>query len=183
MRHSRWYDFQGHPRSGSRSGDDLSPLSGLFFIHLPSPTSPFKSVRGLRSGGACSLIVRQCEASCMQQKSILSYLEPQNRVVTKIFGPMIKLPDFGNWVPVPTQQVLIWISRYPTGYGSGSFNPWMVCIAISSLDTTHLAHTDAPQLMLPPTTPYYPLSSHDINTTQRHRLATCERITTRNWMT
>jgi len=31
MRHSRRYDFQGHPRSGSRSGDDLSPLSGLFF--------------------------------------------------------------------------------------------------------------------------------------------------------
>jgi len=30
MRHSRRYDFQGHPRSGSRSGDDLSPLSGLF---------------------------------------------------------------------------------------------------------------------------------------------------------
>jgi len=38
-----WYDvrgrwdihddnFQGYPRSGSRSGDDLSPLSGLFFI-------------------------------------------------------------------------------------------------------------------------------------------------------
>jgi len=24
--------IQGHPRSGSRSGDDLSPLSGLFFV-------------------------------------------------------------------------------------------------------------------------------------------------------
>jgi len=35
MRHSRQYDFQSHPRSGSRSGDDLSPLSGLFLIvHL-----------------------------------------------------------------------------------------------------------------------------------------------------
>jgi len=32
MKHSQWYDFQGHLRSGSRSGDDLSPLSGLFFI-------------------------------------------------------------------------------------------------------------------------------------------------------
>jgi len=32
MRHSRRYDFQGHPRSGSRSRDDLSPLSGLFFL-------------------------------------------------------------------------------------------------------------------------------------------------------
>jgi len=32
MRHSRRYDFQGHPRSGSRWGDDLSPLSGLFFV-------------------------------------------------------------------------------------------------------------------------------------------------------
>ena len=31
MRHSWWYDFQGHPRSASRSGDDLSLLSGLFF--------------------------------------------------------------------------------------------------------------------------------------------------------
>jgi len=31
MRHSQTYDFQGHPRSGSRWGDDLSPLSGLFF--------------------------------------------------------------------------------------------------------------------------------------------------------
>jgi len=30
MRRSRWYDFQGHPRSGSRSGDDLSPLVRLF---------------------------------------------------------------------------------------------------------------------------------------------------------
>jgi len=30
--HSRLYDFQGHPRSGSSWGDDLSPLSGLFFI-------------------------------------------------------------------------------------------------------------------------------------------------------
>ena len=33
MRHSRRYDFQGHPRSGSRSRDDLSPLSGLFFFN------------------------------------------------------------------------------------------------------------------------------------------------------
>jgi len=32
MRHSRQYDFQGHPRSWSRSGDDLGPLSGLFFF-------------------------------------------------------------------------------------------------------------------------------------------------------
>jgi len=32
MRHSQRYDCQGHPRSGSRWGDDLSPLSGLFFI-------------------------------------------------------------------------------------------------------------------------------------------------------
>jgi len=31
MRHSRRYDFQGHPRSGSRWGDDLSPLLGLFY--------------------------------------------------------------------------------------------------------------------------------------------------------
>jgi len=31
MRHSRRYDFKGHLKSGSRSGDDLSPLSGLFF--------------------------------------------------------------------------------------------------------------------------------------------------------
>ena len=31
MRHSPRYDFQGHLRSGSRSEDDLSPLSGLFF--------------------------------------------------------------------------------------------------------------------------------------------------------
>jgi len=31
MRNSRRYDLQGHQRSGSRSGDDLSPLSGLFF--------------------------------------------------------------------------------------------------------------------------------------------------------
>jgi len=30
MRHSRWCDFQGYLRSGSRSGDDLSPLLGLF---------------------------------------------------------------------------------------------------------------------------------------------------------
>jgi len=30
MSHSRWYDFQGHTRSGSRWGDDLSPLSELF---------------------------------------------------------------------------------------------------------------------------------------------------------
>jgi len=30
--HSRQYDFQGHPRSGSRSGDDLRPLLGLFFF-------------------------------------------------------------------------------------------------------------------------------------------------------
>jgi len=30
MRHSRRYDFQGHPRSESRSGDDLDPLSGPF---------------------------------------------------------------------------------------------------------------------------------------------------------
>jgi len=29
MKHSRRYDFQGHLRSGSRSGDDLSPLLGL----------------------------------------------------------------------------------------------------------------------------------------------------------
>jgi len=35
MRHSR-YDFQGHPRSGSRWGDDLSPLSGLFFSLSPN---------------------------------------------------------------------------------------------------------------------------------------------------
>jgi len=34
MRHSGWHDFQGHPRSGSRSGDNLSPLSGLFFHFL-----------------------------------------------------------------------------------------------------------------------------------------------------
>ena len=34
MRHSRQYDFQGHPRSGSRSVDDLSPLLGLFFNSL-----------------------------------------------------------------------------------------------------------------------------------------------------
>jgi len=31
MRYSRRYDFQGHPRSGSRSGDDLSPILGLFY--------------------------------------------------------------------------------------------------------------------------------------------------------
>jgi len=30
MRHSRRYDFQGHLRSGSRSGDDLGPHTGLF---------------------------------------------------------------------------------------------------------------------------------------------------------
>jgi len=36
MRHSRRYDFQGHPRSGSRSGDDISPLSGLFFSNSVS---------------------------------------------------------------------------------------------------------------------------------------------------
>jgi len=35
MIHSRPYDFQGHPRSGSRSGDDRSPLSGLFFHKSP----------------------------------------------------------------------------------------------------------------------------------------------------
>ena len=34
MRHSRRHDFQGHPRSGSRSGDNLSPLSGLFFCDV-----------------------------------------------------------------------------------------------------------------------------------------------------
>jgi len=32
MRHSRRYDFQDHPRSGSRSGDNLSPLLGLFLV-------------------------------------------------------------------------------------------------------------------------------------------------------
>ena len=33
MRQSRRYDFQGHPRSGSRWGDDFSPLLGLFFTY------------------------------------------------------------------------------------------------------------------------------------------------------
>jgi len=33
-RHSRRYDFRGYPRSGSRWGDDLSPLSWLFFCWL-----------------------------------------------------------------------------------------------------------------------------------------------------
>jgi len=37
MRHSRRYDFQGHLRSGSRSGDDLSPLSGLFLCLVCLP--------------------------------------------------------------------------------------------------------------------------------------------------
>jgi len=27
-----WYDFQGHPKSGSRWGDDLSPLLAYFYI-------------------------------------------------------------------------------------------------------------------------------------------------------
>jgi len=34
MRHSRRYDFQGHSRSGSRWGDDLSPLLDYFVIFV-----------------------------------------------------------------------------------------------------------------------------------------------------
>jgi len=43
MRHSRQYDFQGHPRSGSRSADDLSPLSGLFlfFYYAAAASWPY----------------------------------------------------------------------------------------------------------------------------------------------
>ena len=36
MRHSRRYDFQDHPRSGSRWEDDLSPLLGLFSFASPT---------------------------------------------------------------------------------------------------------------------------------------------------
>jgi len=36
-------DFQGHPRSGSRSGDDLSPLSGLFLCVLTVAMARFPS--------------------------------------------------------------------------------------------------------------------------------------------
>ena len=32
MRNSQRYDFKGHLKSGSRWGDDLSPLSGLFLL-------------------------------------------------------------------------------------------------------------------------------------------------------
>jgi len=40
------YDFQGHPRTGSRSGDDLSPLSGLFLLLL-NKMSIFLSYNGM----------------------------------------------------------------------------------------------------------------------------------------
>jgi len=34
---SRQYDFQGHPVSGSRSGDDLSPSWDYFIFNMPEP--------------------------------------------------------------------------------------------------------------------------------------------------
>jgi len=44
MRHSWRYDFQGHLRSRSRSGDDLSTLSGLFLYIGIGPMVPIISV-------------------------------------------------------------------------------------------------------------------------------------------
>jgi len=49
--HSRLYDFQGHPRSGSSWGDDLSPLSGLFFMLFLPPIQQRQSTEGMSTEG------------------------------------------------------------------------------------------------------------------------------------
>jgi len=83
MRHSRRYDFQGHPRSGSRSGDDLSPLTGLFSHRPPilavqryaSAVSASVSVISQCSIGSTDWAVFGTEASFDLSYSTLSYKE------------------------------------------------------------------------------------------------------------
>ena len=78
MRHSWRYDFQGHLRSGSTSGDDLSPLLGYFvFSVFLSISIASVSANGVDLSSRPSICRSVCASVCPE--SVLwrnSWLDP-----------------------------------------------------------------------------------------------------------
>jgi len=65
MTQSRRHDFQRYPRSGSRSGDDVVPLSGLFFV-----TNCIELWTLLLIGICCAAGVRRYCSLCCKKISV-----------------------------------------------------------------------------------------------------------------
>jgi len=84
MKHSRWYDFQGHPRSGSRWGDDLSPLSGLFLFKA---CDIWLGLSSLESD--CTTSSTYTEVTCTG----LPPVSQITRARTAILGQLARLPN------------------------------------------------------------------------------------------
>jgi len=90
MRRSRRYDFQGHPRPWSRSRDDFSPLSGLFFDMCTRVHSAWWWwIRCVMMDGCCELVsafvlLIRCLScflvySCWQDCQFVTVLNNNNR--------------------------------------------------------------------------------------------------------
>jgi len=96
MRHSRQYDFQGHPRSGSKWGDDLSPLSGLFFSKwrpLPSWISEILKFHWLTGSRGRHIIVPYFIKICQSIAGISWFF-----AFTRWRPPLSWISEFSNFI-------------------------------------------------------------------------------------